>query len=88
MKKVLVILILVAMLFCLLGCSNGPPANVGNTEFKTAMVRYFDGSSDTVEIERCVRYSNGTVGIITTDGVKMCLGVNNVILIDDSSLDR
>ena len=82
MKKLLVFLLLLTMIFLLAGCSGqnkDAPARI-----TTAKVRYFDGSCDTLEVERWFSSKSGTVTVYTTEGRKVVIGANNIILIEET----
>lgn len=77
MRKFLLIVILAVLLVFLSGCTQG------EKRIMSAKVRYFDGSMDTILIDR-YRIMDGTVTIYTDSGRKIVIGANNVIIIEES----
>lgn len=83
MKKVLsAILILIILLTICAGCSK--PATYSGKIVRTAKVRYFDGSMETLEIERFDVNASGQVHLYLKDGAEMYFGVNNVIIVKET----
>lgn len=83
MKKVLsAILILIILLTICTGCSK--PATDSDRFVRTAKVRYFDGSMETLEIERFDVNTSGQVHLYLKDGAEMYFGVNNVIIVKET----
>lgn len=82
MKKTLVLLLLFTMIFLLAGC-NGQ-SNEKSARITTAKIRYFDGSCDTLEVESWFTSKSGAITITTTEGRKVVIGVNNIILIEET----
>ena len=80
MKKLLVFLALTAVLILLTGCSG----TTADKRVTTAKIRYFDGSMDTLEVDRWYSSKSGTVTIYTEEGRKVVIGANNVILIEET----
>lgn len=80
MKKLLVFLALTAVLILLTGCSG----TTADKRITTAKIRYFDGSMDTLEIDRWRASSSGTITLYTAEGRTVVIGANNVILIEES----
>ena len=80
MKRLLVLLALMAVLALLTGC-DGVTAD---KRIITAKIRYFDGSMDTLEVDRWFASASGTVTLHTMEGRKVVIGANNVILIEES----
>jgi hypothetical protein len=74
-----VIAVLIAVLILCTGCQFGSDEN----RVIHAKIRYFDGSVDTLEIERWFD-SRNTITLHTSEGRKVIIGVNNVILIDET----
>lgn len=82
MKKfIAVVLLLIIFLVLCTGCSN-TATDGGVNKVITAKVRYFDGSMDTLELERFY-FSAGGVVLTLKNGTKMTLGINNVIIIEE-----
>lgn len=83
MKKFIAfMLLLIIFLILCTGCSNTGTES-GMKKVITAKVRYFDGSMDTLEVERFY-YSASGVTLILKNGTEMTLGINNVIIIKES----
>lgn len=80
MKKLLVFLALTAVLILLTGCSG----TTADKRITTAKIRYFDGSMDTLEIDRWRFTASGTIALYTAEGRTVVIGANNVILIEES----
>lgn len=80
MKKILVFLLLFAMVFLIVGCSG----TAADRRITTAKIRYFDGSMDTLEIDRWRSSASGTITLYTAEGRTVVIGANNVILIEES----
>lgn len=80
MKKLLVLLALFAVLAVLTGCDGVSD----DKRIITAKIRYFDGSMDTLEIDRWRASSSGTITLYTAEGRTVVIGANNVILIEES----
>ncbi len=77
MKKILIILMLVAILSLIVSCS----AYQGQAkEPLIAKIRYFDGSLDTLFISSWGQ-NGGTIWFTSIDGVTTTTGSNNVIII-------
>lgn len=53
----------------------------------TAKIRYFDGSTDTLQITR-YSISDGTVTVWTRDGQVCISSANNIILVSDDDYPR
>lgn len=80
MKKTICMIILLLFAFLLLsGCNQSNEARVTH-----AKIRYFDGSCDTLEIEKWFASASGTVTLHTDTGRKIVIGANNVIIIEES----
>ena len=80
MKKLLVLLALFAVLAVLTGCDG-----ISNDKrITTAKIRYFDGSMDTLEIDRWRASASGTITLYTAEGRTVVIGANNVILIEET----
>lgn len=83
MKKLsigLLAALLVVALLVLTGCSSG------GTETKrilNAKVRYFDGTSEMIELESYWLTSSGMVRLNTAAGDVMIIGPNNVIILNE-----
>lgn len=56
-------------------------------QINTAKIRYFDGSTDTLQITR-YSTSDGTVTVWTRDGGVCITGANNIILVSDDDYPR
>lgn len=56
-------------------------------QINTAMVRYFDGSTDTLQISRYAT-KDGTVTVWTRDGQVCISSANNIILVSDEDYPR
>ena len=83
MKKFIsAVLVLIILLVICAGCSK--PATDSDGFVRTAKVRYFDGSMDTLEIERFGVSESGLVHLYLKDGAEMYLGANNVIIIKET----
>lgn len=83
MKKfVAVLLILIAVMMILSGCS--PVLDNNELRVVHAKIRYFDGSMDTLEVDRWFASQSGTVTIFTAEGRKVVIGANNIILIEET----
>lgn len=80
MKKLLVFLALTAVLILLTSCSG----TTADKRITTAKIRYFDGSMDTLEVDRWFASASGTVTLHTMEGRKVVIGANNVILIEET----
>ena len=80
MKKLLVLLALFAVLALLTGCDGISD----DKRITTAKIRYFDGSMDTLEVDRWFASASGTVTLHTMEGRKVVIGANNVILIEET----
>ncbi len=80
MKKLLILLALIAVLTLLTACSG----TTADKRITTAKIRYFDGSMDTLEIDRWRASSSGTITLYTAEGRTVVIGANNVILIEES----
>ena len=81
MKKCFaVIAVLIAVLILCTGCQ------FGSDEKRVihAKIRYFDGTMDTLEVDRWFTSASGTVTIHTTEGRKVVIGANNIILIEET----
>ncbi len=81
MKKLLVLLVLAIALALLTSCSD---TNTEGNCITTAKIRYFDGSMDTLEVDRWFASASGTVTLHTMEGRKVVIGANNVIIIEES----
>ena len=79
MKKLIVLLALFAVLAVLTGCDGSDGKRI-----TTAKIRYFDGSMDTLEVDRWFASASGTVTLHTMEGRKVVIGANNVILIEET----
>lgn len=83
MKKVLsAILVLIILLMICTGCSK--PATDSDRFVRTAKVRYFDGSMETLEIERFDTSASGLVHLYLENGAEMYFGANNVIIVKET----
>ena len=80
MKRLMLFLLLIAAIFLLTGCN----VATTNKRITTAKIRYFDGSMDTFEVERWRTSPSGTITLYTMEGRTVVIGVNNVILIDET----
>lgn len=81
MKKFLAIVsILIIFLVLCTGCSSAPDEK----KVISAKVRYFDGSMDTLEINRFEVSVSGLVHLYLKDGADTYIGVNNVIIIKET----
>lgn len=81
-KRIAAITVLICVLFFCTGCdsiSSGDEKRVVH-----AKIRYFDGSMDTLEVDRWFASQSGTVTIFTEEGRKVVIGANNVILIEET----
>lgn len=77
------LLIFIAILAVCTGCSGSN--NTGNGKRVThARIRYFDGSMDVLEVNGWSASKSGMVTIHTTDGRRVVIGANNVILIEET----
>lgn len=77
------LLIFVVILAVCTGCSS--PDNTDNEKRVThARIRYFDGSMDVLEVNNWYTSKSSMVIIYTTDGRKVVIGANNVILIEET----
>jgi outer membrane biogenesis lipoprotein LolB len=82
MKKLSIVLLAVLLTVALLvltGCSSG------GTETKrtlNAKVRYFDGTSEMIELQSYL-FTGGMVKLITAAGDVIIIGPNNVIILDE-----
>lgn len=82
-RLIAMLLIFVEILAICTGCSG--PNNTENEKRVThARIRYFDGSMDVLEVDSWYASQTGTVTIHTTEGRKVVIGVNNVILIEET----
>ena len=77
MKRILVLMALIAVLIMLTGCDG----NYSERWVTSAKIRYFDGSMDTVIVDSYNIGSGGIIHIRTDPGGTITLGPNNVILI-------
>lgn len=88
MKKALVaVCLLVVVLFVLAGCSavTGKDAKVSAEKRAiSAKIRYFDGSMDTVVLTGYSVGCSGTLDLRTEDNRRILVGVNNVMIIEES----
>lgn len=82
MKKVLSLLFV--LLIFLIVCAGCSPAKEADPIVRTAKVRYFDGSMDTLEIERFDVSTSGLIHLYLKDGAEMYLGANNIIIIKET----
>lgn len=80
MKRLLILLALIAVLALLTGCDG----LTADKRITTAKIRYFDGSMDTLEVDRWYSSRSGTVTIFTAEGRKVVIGANNIILIEET----
>lgn len=83
MKKVILVLVMVAMLVVLCSCAS--TSKEGRT--LNAKVRYFDGSAEMIELQSYSFFS-GTgsfVALYTVSGDKIIIGANNVIIIEEDA---
>lgn len=80
MKKGMLFLLLFAIIFLLAGCNGG----TSGRRITTAKIRYFDGSMDTLEVDKWYTSSSGTITLHTEEGRTVVIGANNVILIEES----
>ena len=83
MKKLLILLTLLVCLVIITGCST-LTATTADKRITTAKIRYFDGSMDTLEVDRWFASASGTVTLHTMEGRKVVIGANNVIIIEES----
>ena len=67
------------MIFFIAGCSNQ-----SNNRIQSAMIRYFDGSMDTVLILDYSLTGDGIVKLSTLEGREVIISINNVIIIDET----
>ena len=83
MKKVIsaVLVLTILFIFCA-GCSK--PDTDGERLVRTAKVRYFDGSMETLEIEKFDVSASGLVHLYLKDGAEMYFGLNNVIIVKET----
>lgn len=82
-RLIAMLLIFAVILVVCTGCSS--PDNANNEKRVThARIRYFDGSMDVLEVDRWFSSNSGTVTIYTTEGRKVVIGANNVILIEET----
>jgi len=79
-KLISVLLILIVTLLVCTGCSSSDDGK----RVKHAKIRYFDGTVDTIEIKNWFASQSGTVTLNTSEGRKVVLGVNNVIIIEET----
>ena len=77
MKKILVLMALIAVLILLAGC-DGIPSEKWIT---SAKIRYFDGSMDTVIVDSFNIGAGGIMHIRTDSGRTITIGPNNAIII-------
>lgn len=83
MKKlsiVLLAILLAVALLVLTGCSSG------GTETKrtlNAKVRYFDGTSEMIELKSYYCLTGGMVKLFTAAGDTILIGPNNVIILNE-----
>ena len=84
MKKLLVLLALFAVLAVLTGCDGISDGMSDGKRITTAKIRYFDGSMDTLEIDRWRSSSSGYFILYTAEGRTVVIGANNVILIEET----
>lgn len=80
MKKLLVLMALIAVFILLTGCSNGTDSRM----ITSAKIRYFDGSTDTVIVESYNIGAGGIMHIRTDAGRTITIGSNNVIIINET----
>lgn len=82
-RLIAMLLIFVVILAVCTGCSS--PDNTDNEKRVThARIRYFDGSMDVLEVNNWYTSKSSMVIIYTTDGRKVVIGANNVILIEET----
>lgn len=79
MKKVLVILILIASFALLSGCDG-----TSDKYITTAKIRYFDGTTDTVVVESFNIGTGGIMHIRTDAGRTLTISSSNVIIINET----
>lgn len=85
------ILAVVLMLACLAICAAGVYVVIAGTQtekqINTAKIRYFDGSTDTLQITRYA-INEDAVTVWTRDGGVCITGANNIILVSDDDYPR
>lgn len=79
MKKLLVLLCLIAVMVLLSGCSG-----TSDKYITTAKIRYFDGTTDTVIVESYNIATGGILHIRTDAGRTVTISANNVIFITET----
>lgn len=80
-KHITIAIILVVILMICIGCSSTSSDEKLVTHAK---IRYFDGTMDTLEVDRWFASASGTVTVHTTEGRKVVIGANNIILIEET----
>jgi hypothetical protein len=89
-SKVFLLVVSFVVLLCILaGCAvqtvQTQQTGVGTEKrIVSAKIRYLDGSIDTVVVDRYSFAYTGVGVLYTEDGRKLIVGVNNVILIEES----
>ena len=79
MKKCFaVIAVLIAVLILCTGCQSD------KTRVTHARIRYFDGSCDVLEVDSWYTSKSGIITVYTTEGRKVVIGTNNIILIEET----
>lgn len=93
MRKFLVVLVILVLVMSIITnvAIIVAMCNSGNSEkmpdVMTAKIRYFDGSTDTLQITR-YSISDGTVTVWTRDGQVCISSANNIILLSDDDYPR
>lgn len=77
-KFVWILAVLAVLLMVLSGCSQQTEGRI-----TSAKVRFFDGSMDTIEIDR-FSIADGFARLTAKDGRHWVIGVNNVIIVNES----
>ena len=81
MKRAMIFALIIAI-FLLTGCSG--QNKDASARITTAKIRYFDGSCDTLEVDRWFAPESGIIDIQTTEGREVVIGANNIILIEET----
>ena len=79
MKKIILALLLAAVIFLLAGCAT----QSGEKRVTSAIIRYFDGTGEQVRITNYY-CGTGTVKLWTEHGRVITVGINNVMIIEES----
>ena len=83
MKKILAILLAVLMVVCLSACGNYDLRDIEFT-FDKAIVKFPDGTMETLEIKNWTDYGREQLQIITKDGIVYMFNSVNCVLVKEA----